>query len=661
MIRKPLLLLSLLFACLYVSAQLTQQTTTYSGNTIGFYEFKPADFGTKPASYKHPVIISLHGVAERGDGTTGPGGQLIRVLDAGIPLKLNQGATMQFTWEGNQESFIVLAPQMSTTYSIWQEFYVDAMIAYAATINNSGNLKADMNRIFLTGFSLGGGGCWKYATSSAIAAQKIAGIVPAAPSGDGTDFCVIAANKVATWAFHSMDDPTIPVSLTQTAVNSINACTPQVPARATYYTDGSHAIWNSRVYDTSNFWHYPNIYQWMLKVSRSLNPATNLPPVADIVGAPPNYTLTVPVKEIYLDGSASYDPDDIIVNYEWEKVSGPAGFNTNFSTSTRPTTYLRRTDFGVGFDLGTYRIKLKVQDYLTTKRAEIAEEVYITVALPPSGNALPAADAGNDLTLNPSTSSTTIFGNARDWDGWISGNSWTKLSGPNAGTISNGNTNSPSISGLTLPGVYVYEYTVTDNSGGQGKDTVSITKLSFALPLSFEFIKAQNLGNSNLINWTTSQEVNNSYFEVQRAANGNNFTTIGVVTAFNGHKNSYSFTDAAALQGNSYYRLKQVDKDGAFTYSKTVVVKNTNNKLALEYFPNPVTSNLSVLIAAANNGTVQVLITDVQGRVVKQEQWNKQQIQVRKEINVAALKAGNYQLTVQFANGQKQTINFTKI
>lgn len=661
MIRKPLLLLSCLFMCFYVSAQLTQQTTTYSGNTIGFYEFKPADFATKPASYKHPVIISLHGVAERGDGTTGPGGQLIRVLDAGIPLKLNQGATMQFTWEGNQESFIVLAPQMSTTYSIWQEFYIDAMIAYAATINNSGNLKADMNRIFLTGFSLGGGGCWKYATSSATAAQKIAGIVPAAPSGDGTDFCVIAANKVATWAFHSMDDPTIPVSLTQTAVNSINACTPQVPARATYYTDGSHAIWNSRVYDTSNFWHYPNIYQWMLKVSRSLNPASNLPPVADIVGAPPNYTLTVPVKEIYLDGSASYDPDDIIVNYEWEKVSGPAGFNTNFSTGTRPTTYLRRTDFGVGFDLGTYRIKLKVQDYLTTKRPEIAEEVYITVALPSSGNALPAADAGNDLTLNPSTSSTTIFGNARDWDGWISGNSWTKLSGPNAGTITNGNTNSPSISGLTLPGVYVYEYTVTDNSGGQGKDTVSITKLSFALPLSFEFIKAQNLGNSNLINWTTSQEINNSYFEVQRAANGNNFTTIGVVTALNGNKNSYSFTDAAALQGTSYYRLKQVDKDGAFTYSKTVVVKNTNNKLVVEYFPNPATSNLSVLIAAANNGTIQVLVTDVQGRIIKQEQWNKQQLQLRKEINVAALKAGNYQLTVQFANGQKQTINFTKI
>src|SRR4051812_35043794 len=137
---------------------------------MGFYEFRPEGYQAD-ASKKYPLIIFLHGWEERGDGSPT---KLPLVLNQGIPKEINSGSNMTFIGpDGNSESFVVLSPQLSTSFGVWQNPFIDSLLRYAKN-----NLKIDTNRIYLTGLSLGGGGVWGYASGSYAKAQQFAAIAP---------------------------------------------------------------------------------------------------------------------------------------------------------------------------------------------------------------------------------------------------------------------------------------------------------------------------------------------------------------------------------------------------------------------------------------------------------------------------------------------------
>lgn len=93
------------------------------------------------------------------------------------------------------------------------------------------------------------------------------------------------------------------------------------------------------------------------------------------------------------------------------------------------------------------------------------------------------------------------------------------------------------------------------------------------------------------LDWETSSEMNNAYFEIERSADVKKFEKIGHVA---GQINSetlvqYSFTDENPLAGTSYYRLRQVDLDGKFEFSKIRSVRNetTGTTNTITFGPNP--------------------------------------------------------------------------
>ena len=85
-----------------------------------------------------PVIIFLHGIGERGNGSS----ELWKVKRIAIPNYIANGNKMRFQKDGKWHSFIVLSPQCAMKYSMWPTLYVDAMIEYAEK-----NLRIDKNRI----------------------------------------------------------------------------------------------------------------------------------------------------------------------------------------------------------------------------------------------------------------------------------------------------------------------------------------------------------------------------------------------------------------------------------------------------------------------------------------------------------------------------------
>ncbi|WP_177199953.1 T9SS type A sorting domain-containing protein [Flexibacter flexilis] len=134
--------------------------------------------------------------------------------------------------------------------------------------------------------------------------------------------------------------------------------------------------------------------------------------------------------------------------------------------------------------------------------------------------------------------------------------------------------------------------------------------------LSFD-AQAQNSGEV-LVKWITASELNNQAFVVERAADGRNFEAIGTIQGAGNSRETrnYSFLDQKALQAGAYYRLKQIDFDGAFTYSS--IVKVSGSKATWAMYPNPVAKGQMVCVelGAENVQEVNLTVTDALGRVM---------------------------------------------
>lgn len=193
-------------------------------------------------------------------------------------------------------------------------------------------------------------------------------------------------------------------------------------------------------------------------------------------------------------------------------------------------------------------------------------------------NIPPVADAGVDQTVVLPIS-VNLPGAGIDYDGTIASYSWTKVSGPLAGTITGATTANAILSGLAT-GVYKYELKVTDNKGAIGRDTITVNFGNVIVPVTMLKFTAVQKGNNSLLQWQTATEINSDHFEVERSTDGRNFIIIGTVRA-NGFTSSiidYQLTDYSPEMGMNYYRLKIVDRDGLFQYSEIAIVNFKSTK-----------------------------------------------------------------------------------
>ena len=119
------------------------------------------------------------------------------------------------------------------------------------------------------------------------------------------------------------------------------------------------------------------------------------------------------------------------------------------------------------------------------------------------------------------------------------------------------------------------------------------------------------------LEWTTEFEIDAKEFIVERAE-GNEFRSVGTIPS-NGNsstKKSYSFNDKNENTGATYYRLKNVDLDGKFTYSAIRTVKGIGATSDVTIFPNPARSDSKIsVVGATANSSIQLL--DFSGKVLK--------------------------------------------
>jgi len=151
----------------------------------------------------------------------------------------------------------------------------------------------------------------------------------------------------------------------------------------------------------------------------------------------------------------------------------------------------------------------------------------------------------------------------------------------------------------------------------------SDAQISGQLPVNLKIFKARAEGNNKVkVFWTTEYEKDNAYFDIERSADGINFTSVGKVPGVNyhGHLTNYTFYDPHPLKAISYYRLKQVDVDGKFNYSPIERVKISDTDNSFDVFPNPGTGGLFKVDVLKNvTGNIDVRVFDVAGNLRLQE------------------------------------------
>ena len=147
------------------------------------------------------------------------------------------------------------------------------------------------------------------------------------------------------------------------------------------------------------------------------------------------------------------------------------------------------------------------------------------------------------------------------------------------------------------------------------------------LPLNLLSFSGKNLGSEVLLNWKTANEKNFSHFEIERSIDLKKFEKIGKVQGNLGE--NYDYLDSSIGSQNSsfishytslYYRLKMIDLDGNFSFSKIISIENKTNKDAVgQFYPNPSSDKVFVNITANESGNWNITFFDLTGRIMNSE------------------------------------------
>ncbi len=179
------------------------------------------------------------------------------------------------------------------------------------------------------------------------------------------------------------------------------------------------------------------------------------------------------------------------------------------------------------------------------------------------------------------------------------------------------------------------------------------------MPVELKSFTAQLKGDLTELRWQTATEDDNREFVVERSSDNRLYEGIGLV---NGAGNSrqtlnYYFTDQNPLSGTSFYRLKQIDINGTFTYSNIVSITKQLAKTDVQVFPT-VTDHTIQMLLPIGMKYKKAVVVDVMGKQVSEHSLTNA---LEQSINVSHLSSGSYVLIFENPDGTRISKRFKKV
>jgi hypothetical protein len=171
---------------------------------------------------------------------------------------------------------------------------------------------------------------------------------------------------------------------------------------------------------------------------------------------------------------------------------------------------------------------------------------------------------------------------------------------------------------------FFFRYDTGSENATISFDNFVINDQTTVLPVALTSFRAKaNLQQVDLT-WDTSSEKNNSLFEILRSGDGKTFHKIGEVkgAGTTNENHNYAYTDKDALPGINYYKLKQIDYNGQYSFSDIEVVKSNVAASNFKVAANKQSGTVKLTIYAANEGKASFKIYDLNGRKLIEQEFN---------------------------------------
>lgn len=278
---------------------------------------------------------------------------------------------------------------------------------------------------------------------------------------------------------------------------------------------------------------------------------------------------------------------------------------------------------------GTYTSPVRgiANYYWNIARIGAGANAMVQLSIP---GAIPGALTGHDLTVSR-----------------YDGSNWISTMGPTGLMVSPGTSTSGTVRSETQTAF--------------GSFTIAYESAS-ALPtylISFNAEKADK--EAVEVKWKITDNSTPAKFDVLRSVDGISFHTIGSISGSEPER-SYSFRDNSILNGNNYYRLKMYDRDGSVTFSAIIIVSNVAQGITIQsMMPSMVRDRATLSINSSVKGNMQLVITDINGRVLQNEIVFLNSGGQDVWVNASRLPPGMYQVTGYAAGQKTTTIRFIKL
>lgn len=186
--------------------------------------------------------------------------------------------------------------------------------------------------------------------------------------------------------------------------------------------------------------------------------------------------------------------------------------------------------------------------------------------------------------------------------------------------------------------------------------TWTLTNDISPLPVELlSFVTVLNKKQDAELTWVTASEINNDYFEPEKSADGNLFFPLSRIAGA-GNSNeilSYTYIDEFPFDGYTYYRIKQTDFDGNYSYSGITSVKKSTSEEIVSLFPNP-TKNSFVIVLPENSTESSFYISEMSGKVIQHISCVNNKSTNLIEVDISKLASGIY--LVKSENGFVQKL-----
>ncbi|MDQ6480543.1 PKD domain-containing protein [Dyadobacter sp. LHD-138] len=258
----------------------------------------------------------------------------------------------------------------------------------------------------------------------------------------------------------------------------------------------------------------------------------------------------------------------------------------------------------------------------------------------------PANLTGREVTLSPATNGTLYYnGNPVTGPLTITNFDPTKVSvDPTATGTTTG------LTGASPDPIFTY--TVTDEAGVESDPKTIRVPFTTALPVTLVSFTATKTEAYSQLTWTTTEESNSDHFEVQHSHDAANWAVAGKVNASGESKAviNYAFRHDKPVSGSNYYRLKMIDQDATYAYSRIVSVR-FEGESNLNVYPNPVSDFLQ--IKNENKQLIKsVEIIDIAGKTVYLNSSERGLSDIlSKGVDISKLPSGAYVVRVSGVNG----------